>query len=146
MLLAPHPFGTEITLEALVATFTGYSQWEDRYRQLIQLARRLPPMDEALKTPARELSGCENRVWFDYQRNADGTLHFYGDSEGRIVKGLLAVILTAVEGQTPAALRQWDLLALFDTLGLRQQLSATRAGGLQALADAVARIAATEGG
>lgn len=146
MMLAPHPFGHAITLEALTATFTGFSQWEDRYRQLIQLARQLPPLDEALKTPERELSGCENRVWLGYQRNEDGTLHFYGDSEGRIVKGLLAVVLTAAEGKTPAALRALDVQALFDTLGLRQQLSATRAGGLQALADAVARIAAAEGG
>lgn len=50
------------------------------------------------------LIGCENQVWLGHQRLSDGTLHFYGDSEGRIVRGLLAVLLTAVEGKTPQQL------------------------------------------
>ncbi|PPS64887.1 hypothetical protein CRX72_02885 [Pantoea sp. BRM17] len=62
-----------------------------------------------------ELSGCENRVWLSSQQLPDGTLHFYGDSEGRIVRGLLAVLLTATEGKTPAQLLAQDPLALFDT-------------------------------
>ncbi len=70
---------------------------------------------------------------------AEGKLHFFGDSEGRIVRGLLAVLLTAVEGKAPAAeLLAHSPLALFDELGLRAQLSASRGqGGLQALAEAV---------
>ena len=66
--------------------------------------------------------------------------HFH-QWEGRIVRGLLAVLLTAVEGKTPAALLATDPLALFDTLGLRAQLSASRSSGLQALAEAVQRAA-----
>lgn len=96
-LLAPHPFGDLITVESLQEKFSHFHQWEDRYRQLIQLSRQLPALPEALKTAETELSGCENRVWLSSQLRHDGTLHFYGDSEGRIVRGLLAVLLTAVE-------------------------------------------------
>ncbi|ELY3101197.1 cysteine desulfurase sulfur acceptor subunit CsdE [Serratia marcescens] len=141
-MLAPHPFGREVTAEALIATFSTLKQWEDRYRQLIMLAKRLPPLPEALRSKEMALSGCENRVWLGHQLLEDGTLHFYGDSEGRIVRGLLAVLLTEVEGKTPQQIAALDPLALFDRLALRAQLSATRAGGLAALAAAVKAIAA----
>nr|SAY44808.1 Sulfur acceptor protein CsdE [Serratia marcescens] len=141
-MLAPHPFGREITAEALIATFSTLKQWEDRYRQLIMLAKRLPPLPEALRSEEIALSGCENRVWLGHQLLEDGTLHFYGDSEGRIVRGLLAVLLTEVEGKTPQQIAALDPLALFDRLALRAQLSATRASGLAALAAAVKAIAA----
>ncbi|EOZ9294822.1 cysteine desulfurase sulfur acceptor subunit CsdE [Serratia marcescens] len=141
-MLAPHPFGREVTAEALIATFSTLKQWEDRYRQLIMLAKRLPPLPEALRSEEMALSGCENRVWLGHQLLEDCTLHFYGDSEGRIVRGLLAVLLTEVEGKTPQQIAALDPLALFDRLALRAQLSATRAGGLAALAAAVKAIAA----
>lgn len=139
--IAPHPFGTEVTAESLLTQFARFRQWEDRYRQLILLGKKLPALPEALKTADIELSGCENRVWLGHQRLADGRLHFYGDSEGRIVRGLLAVLLVAVEGQTPQQLAAEDPLALFDQLGLKAQLSASRSAGLQALAEAVLKTA-----
>lgn len=141
-MLAPHPFGREITAGALIEKFTALKQWEDRYRQLIMLAKQLPPLPEALRAAEMELSGCENRVWLGHQLQTDGTLHFYGDSEGRIVRGLLAVLLTAVEGKTPQQIAAMDPLGLFDRLALRAQLSATRASGLEALAAAVKAIGA----
>ncbi|EEQ02561.1 cysteine desulfurase sulfur acceptor subunit CsdE [Yersinia rohdei] len=141
MMIAPHPFGQDITAANLLETFSAHKQWEDRYRQLILLAKQLPPLPESLKQQELELTGCENRVWLGHQRLPDGRLHFYGDSEGRIVRGLLAVILTAVEGKTPQQVLAEDPLALFDQLGLRQQLSTSRASGLQALAQAVQAIA-----
>lgn len=140
-MLAPHPFGHEITPETLIERLGALQLWEDRYRQLIMLAKALPALDDELKVPAIELSGCENRVWLGYQRNPDGSLHFYGDSEGRIVKGLLAVLLTTVEGQTPQAILASEPLALFDKLKLRDQLSASRASGLHALAEGIKQIA-----
>ena len=113
----------------MIATFSTLKQWEDRYRQLIMLAKRLPPLPEALRSEEIALSGCENRVWLGHQLQEDGTLHFYGDSEGRIVRGLLAVLLTEVEGKTPQQIAALDPLALFDRTALRAQLSATRASG-----------------
>ena len=138
---APHPFGHEITEASLTEKFAAFRQWEDRYRQLILLAKSLPPLDASLKLPENELSGCENRVWLGAEKSEKGTMHFYGDSEGRIVKGLLAVLLTAVEGKTPDEILNGDPLALFDILGLREQLSTSRASGLNALAEGVLRLA-----
>ncbi|OWF70897.1 cysteine desulfurase sulfur acceptor subunit CsdE [Yersinia frederiksenii] len=141
-MIAPHPFGHEITAAHLIETFSADKQWEDRYRRLILLAKQLPPLPASLKQNELELTGCENRVWLGHQRQPDGRLHFYGDSEGRIVRGLLAVILTAVEGKTPQQVLAEDSLELFDKLGLRQQLSTSRASGLQALAQGIKTIAA----
>lgn len=140
-LATSHPFGTTIDAEGLQALFAPLQQWEDRYRQLILLGKQLPPLPEALKNPQREIRGCENRVWLGHQSQPDGTLHFYGDSEGRIVRGLLAVLLTAVEGKTAPQLLATDPLRLFDDLGLRNQLSASRNDGLTALIQQVQQIA-----
>ena len=135
--LAGHPFGTSITADSLRSTFAPLQQWEDKYRQLILLGKQLPALPADLKRDEIEIAGCENRVWLGHSLHANGTLHFYGDSEGRIVRGLLAVLLTAIEGKTAEQLLKEDSLALFDDLGLRNQLSASRSSGLAALAQAV---------
>lgn len=140
-LYAGHPFGTTVTEETLRNTFSPLMQWEDKYRQLILLGKQLPALPDALKAQAREIPGCENRVWLSHTLAETGTLHFFGDSEGRIVRGLLAVLLTAVEGKTAAELLARSPLALFDELGLRAQLSASRNQGLNALNDAVLEAA-----
>ncbi len=136
-LIAPHPFGVQITRDALIEKFSGCRQWEDRYRQLILLGKQLPALSDMEKSVIPELSGCENRVWLGHQQLADGRLHFYGDSEGRIVRGLLAVLLTAVEGCRVEELRQLEPRELFRQLGLEDQLSASRAMGLTVLINAV---------
>ncbi|BET98233.1 cysteine desulfurase sulfur acceptor subunit CsdE [Xenorhabdus taiwanensis] len=140
-ILAPHPFGTEITEQQLIEKFQQCKLWEDRYRQLIGLARKLPPLADELRQQNIERSGCENRVWLGYQRLADGRLHFYGDSEGRIVKGLLAIVLTAVEGKTPEQVVQMPLTELFQHLGLEQQLSGSRLNGVKSLINTIQEIA-----
>lgn len=134
--LAGHPFGTTITEETLKQTFAPLTQWEDKYRQLILLGKQLPALSDELKAQAKEIPGCENRVWLGFSVSG-GKMHFFGDSEGRIVRGLLAVLLTAVEGKSAADLLARAPLALFDELGLRAQLSASRGQGLIALSDAV---------
>ncbi|MBM6606987.1 cysteine desulfurase sulfur acceptor subunit CsdE [Enterobacteriaceae bacterium RIT814] len=138
--LAGHPFGTVITEETLKETFAPLNQWEDKYRQLILLGKQLPALSDELKAQAREIPGCENRVWLGVTRVGD-KLHFMGDSEGRIVRGLLAVLLTAIEGKSAAQLLARDPLTLFDELGLRAQLSASRSQGLNALSEAVLEAA-----
>lgn len=134
---AGHPFGSAVTEDTLRQIFIPLTQWEDKYRQLILLGKQLPVLSDDLKAQAREIPGCENRVWLGHTLSGEGKLHFFGDSEGRIVRGLLAVLLTAVEGKTASALLAQDPLTLFDELGLRAQLSASRSQGLAALAAAV---------
>ena len=140
-LIAPHPFGRDITQEQLITTFGKSQLWEERYRQLILLSRQLPALPEELKQQEFELTGCENRVWLHYQQLEDSTLHFYGDSESRIVKGLLAILFCQVEGLTPQQIIQLNLLELYDQLGLYQELSASRGNGLQSLINHIQEIA-----
>ena len=132
-----HPFGHSVNEETLRQTFLPLRQWEDKYRQLILLGKQLPSLSATLKAQAQDIAGCENRVWLGHTLLDDGTLHFFGDSEGRIVRGMLAVLLTAIEGKRPESLMTGDPLALFDELGLRAELSASRNQGLAALSCAV---------
>lgn len=123
--------------DELRALFIPLNSWEDKYRALIQSGKRLPSLTPEQRIAAKEINGCENRVWIGVEKRDDGTLHFFGDSEGRIVRGLLAVLLTAIEGMTPEHLTDSDPLALFDELGLSHQLSASRTQGLNAMAAAI---------
>lgn len=113
--------------------FAGLTLWEDKYRQLIRLSRQLTPLPVSLKQQRIAIAGCENRVWFGHQRLNDARFHFYADSDSRIVQGLLAVLLTAIEGKTARQLLAMDPLLLFDSLNLRRQLSVSRGQGLAAL-------------
>lgn len=124
----------------LIALFSAQHTWEDKYRQLILLSRQLPPMEAALKTPENEVRGCENRVWLSRQVREDSTTEWAGDSEGRIVKGLLAILLIAINGKTPDAIAQLDFTELFEQLGIASQLSASRQQGLEALIQRIKRF------
>lgn len=128
-----HPFGHDITLDGLFQDFQKSKSWEDKYRQLIQLSRKLPALPDELKTTENEIKGCENRVWLDVELNNDGKYHIYGDSDGRIVKGLLAVILTTVENKTAQEIANIDILAIFEQLGLANQISQSRTDGVNAI-------------
>ncbi|HEI8295247.1 cysteine desulfurase sulfur acceptor subunit CsdE [Proteus mirabilis] len=128
-----HPFGHDITLDELFQDFQKSKSWEDKYRQLIQLSRKLPALPDELKTTANEIKGCENRVWLGVELNNDGKYHAYGDSDGRIIKGLLAIILTTVENKTAQEIANIDILAIFEQLGLANQISQSRTDGVNAI-------------
>ncbi|HDU8345702.1 TPA: cysteine desulfurase sulfur acceptor subunit CsdE [Proteus mirabilis] len=128
-----HPFGHDITLDGLFQDFQKSKSWEDKYRQLIQLSRKLPALPDELKTTENEIKGCENRVWLGVELNNDGKYHIYGDSDGRIVKGLLGVILTTVENKTAQEIANIDILAIFEQLGLANQISQSRTDGVNAI-------------
>lgn len=128
-----HPFGNEITLDILLNDFQKSKAWEEKYRQLIQLSRKLPALPNELKTSEKEIKGCENKVWLGVELNSDGKYHVYGDSDGRIVKGLLTIILTAVENKTSQEIADIDMLAIFEQLGLANQISQSRTDGVNAI-------------
>jgi cysteine desulfuration protein SufE len=138
---APHPFGADVSFTEIRLRMQSYSLWEDRYRELIKLSRLLPPLSEELRNSADEISGCENRVWLGVQHLPDGKLHFYGDSEGRIVKGLLAILLSICEGKNRQSIADLDLSAIFAQTGLLANLSASRSSGLTALIATFQRLA-----
>jgi cysteine desulfuration protein SufE len=103
---------------------------DDRYRLLIDLGRALEPMPEALKTDATLVRGCSAAVWVYPVPQADGRLHFLADSNAAITKGIVALILLAVQDRTPGEIVALDIEAALDRFALRSQLSSNRTQGI----------------
>ena len=103
---------------------------DDRYRLLIDLGRALEPMPEALKTDATLVRGCSASVWVYPQAREDGTLHFLADSNAAITKGIIALVLLAVQDRTPAQVLDTDIVAALAPFDLQKQLSSNRTQGI----------------
>jgi len=123
--------------EEIVESFEFLDDWEDRYRHLIELGRAMEPLPDAQKSAATKVEGCVSQVWLvpELRSGPDGVdrLHFEGDSDAMIVRGLIAVLKALYSGQTLAAIRQIDAQAELARLGLDQHLSAQRSNGLKAM-------------
>jgi len=102
---------------------------EDRYRLLIDLGRQLEPMPEALKTDATKVRGCSASVWV-YPTASDGRLHFLADSNAAITKGIVALILSAVQDRAAAEVAEMDINEVLAPFELRKHLSANRTQGV----------------
>lgn len=103
---------------------------DDRYRLLIDLGRALEPMPEALKTDATLVRGCSASVWVYPTRADDGTLHFLADSNAAITKGIIALVLVAVQDRAPAAILATDVTRDLAPFDLSAQLSSNRTQGI----------------
>ena len=102
---------------------------EDRYRLLIDLGRQLEPMPDALKRDATKVRGCSASVWV-YPTARDGRLHFLADSNAAITKGIVALILAAVQGKPAAEVAEMDIHEALAPFELRKHLSANRTQGV----------------
>ena len=102
---------------------------EDRYRLLIDLGRQLEAMPDALKTDATRVRGCSASVWV-YPTVAEGRLHFLADSNAAITKGIVALILAAVQDKPAAEVARLDVEAALAPFELRKHLSANRTQGV----------------
>ena len=103
---------------------------DDRCRLLIDLGRALEPMPEALKTDATLVRGCSASVWLYPVPLADGRLHFLADSNAAITKGIVALVLLAVQDRTPEEILAADIEAALEPFDLRNQLSSNRTQGI----------------
>ena len=108
----------------------GFLDSEDRYRLLIDLGRKLEPMPDALKTDATKVRGCSASVWVYPTRNADGRLHFLADSNAAITKGVVALILAAVQDRPAPEVAETDVAALLEPFDLKRELSSNRTQGV----------------
>jgi cysteine desulfuration protein SufE len=131
-------FGIDITSTDIVDTLTFFDSWDDRYKYIIDLGKELPPMDVADHVDENLIRGCQSKVWLSSE-SREGRLFFNVDSDAFIVKGLLAIVMAAYNGKTPAEIRAFDINAFFESIDLMRHLSTTRGSGLQAM---VARIQA----
>jgi cysteine desulfuration protein SufE len=123
--------------EEIVENFDLFDDWEDRYRYVIELGREMQPLPVVRKTAAAKVEGCASQVWLipDLRRNAAGQdcLHFEGDSDAMIVRGLIAVLRALYSGQPLSVIPLIDARAELGRLGLEQHLSSQRSNGLKAM-------------
>lgn len=103
---------------------------DDRYRLLIELGRALEPMPDALKTDATLVRGCSAAVWVYPTRLEDGRLHFLADSNAAITKGIIALVLKAVQDRTPQEVAAAEIEKELEPFDLRNQLSSNRTQGI----------------
>ena len=103
---------------------------EDRYRLLIDLGRTLEPMPEALKSDATKVRGCSASVWVYPTMTADSRLHFLADSNAAITKGIVALVLAAVQDKPADEVARMDVAAALAPFDLSRQLSANRTQGI----------------
>ena len=125
----------------IIEEFAVFDEWLDKYEYLIDLGRDIALIDEADKTDANLIDGCQSRVWLTSSRDADGRLHFKADSDAIITKGIISLLIRVFEGQLPKDILSADL-HFIDEIGLRENLSPTRAGGLAAMIKRIRAIAA----
>jgi cysteine desulfuration protein SufE len=103
---------------------------DDRYRLLIDLGRSLEPMPDALKTDATLVRGCSAAVWVYPVPQADGRLHFLADSNAAITKGIVTLVLLAVQDRAPGEIAAMDIDGALARFDLKNQLSSNRTQGI----------------
>ena len=129
----------EQELDDLVETFDFLGDWEERYRHLIDLGRQLAPLTDDERSDDNKVRGCASQVWLVRDPDRAGRLHWRGDSDAHIVRGLIAVVLQLYNGRTAEEASAFDATAGLSKLGLSEALSTQRSNGLKAM---LARIAA----
>ncbi|MDL2351786.1 MAG: SufE family protein [Pseudomonadota bacterium] len=107
-----------------------FLEGDERYRLLIELGRELEPMPEALKTDATLVRGCSASVWVYPTRLEDGRLHFLADSNAAITKGIVALVLAAVQDRPAREVAACDITAALAPFELSRQLSSNRTQGV----------------
>lgn len=126
--------------EEVVDEFSMFDEWLDKYEYLIDLGKNLDPLPDNKKTDDRLIKGCQSRVWLDYAM-IDGFLQFNADSDAIITKGIISLLISVYSGRTPAEIAADDF-SFLDRIGLKENLSPTRANGLVSMIDTIRRAAA----
>lgn len=134
------PFGTTITPEEILDTLGFFDDWEERYKYIIDLGKQLPGIDASKKTEEFLLRGCQSQVWIDSELKG-GKLFFEVDSDAHIVRGLLAIVLSAYNNKTAAEILAFDIDNFFAQVDLVKHLSPTRGNGLTAMVKKIQQTA-----
>ena len=128
-------------LEALAEEFSLLDDWEDRYRHIIELGRELEPLSGEEHTDANKVRGCASQVWLVTEPGPEGAVHYRGDSDAHIVRGLIAILLRLYSSRPPREILAFDAKAAFEQLGLAGALSAQRSNGLASMVARIRRAA-----
>ena len=115
----------------VIAEFSDFDDWMDRYQLLIDIGSEQPPLEEKYKTEQNLIDGCQSRVWLQADM-VDGKLQFFAESDALIVKGIVALLVRILTDHTPQEILDADLYFI-EEIGLREHLSPTRSNGLAAM-------------
>lgn len=126
-------------IEQVIEDFSMYEEWLDKYEYLIELGKSLTGYPESAKTEDRLIKGCQSRVWLDYKME-DGKLIFSADSDAIITKGIISLLIGIYSGRTPAEIAGDDF-TFIDKIGLKENLSPTRANGLVSMINTIKAVA-----
>ena len=125
--------------EQIIEDFSLYEEWLDKYEYLIELGKALAPYPEEKKTDDHLIKGCQSRVWLDAQMSG-GVLEFAADSDAVITRGIISLLISVYSGRTPQEILEDDF-SFLDEIGLRQNLSPTRANGLLSMIETIRKTA-----
>ena len=117
--------------DEIIAEFSDFDDWMDRYQLLIDMGSEQEPLDEEYKTEQNLIDGCQSRVWLQADL-IDGMVHFRAESDALIVKGIVTLLVRVLSDHTPQEILDADLYFI-DQIGLREHLSPTRSNGLGAM-------------
>ncbi|MBP5392767.1 MAG: SufE family protein [Bacteroidaceae bacterium] len=117
--------------DEIIAEFSDFDDWMDRYQLLIDMGSEQEPLDEQYKTEQNLIDGCQSRVWLQADL-IDGMVHFRAESDALIVKGIVALLVRVLSDHTPQEILDADLYFI-ERIGLREHLSPTRSNGLGAM-------------
>lgn len=117
--------------DQIIADFSQFDDWMDKYALLIDLGNSLQPLDEKFKIPQNIIEGCQSRVWLNAEL-VDGKVIFEGESDAVLVKGIVSLLIQVLSGHTPEEIVDTELYFI-DKIGLKEHLSPTRSNGLLAM-------------
>lgn len=133
-----------MTIDELAENFSLFDDWEDRYRYIIDLGKKMDPLPEEAKVSANKVEGCMSQVWLTHSSEGDGpeaVLHFQADSDAHIVRGLLAVLLILFSGKTAGDILGIDADAELAKLDLDQHISPNRRNGVASVVKTIQMVA-----
>ena len=116
----------------IIAEFSDYDDWMDKYQLLIDLGNDQEPLDEKYKNESNLSEGCQSRGWLQADLTDEGKIHFQAESDALIVKGIITLLIRVLDNQTPDDILNADLYFI-EQIGLREHLSPTRSNGLLAM-------------
>ena len=135
----------EAELAEMIDEFDLLGAWEERYRHLIDLGKLLAPLSDAERCEDNRVRGCASQVWLVQDPASDGRLHWRGDSDAHIVRGLIAVTLQLYNNRPADAVLAFDARAGLSRLGLTEALSTQRSNGLFSMIERIRRDARDHG-
>ena len=128
-------------IDEILENFALLDEWDDRYRYVIELGRTLPPLAESAHTEANKVRGCASQVWLLTHVKPNGptgpVLTFEGDSDAHIVRGLIAILFALYSSKHAREILTLDALKLFDSIGLRENLTPQRSNGLRSMIERI---------